>query len=130
MNDDLPEIFEQIPPQPAPPSLRERTLASVERELKRPRKPRWERVLERSVAALLVIGVGLNAGNYYFSNDVLPSPADESRSMFRSRELGDLQIAEAVSKRMALFRQPNRRSGDLHVDIEKLIAELEARPAG
>ncbi len=130
MNDDLPEIFDQIPPRPASPALRARTLGAVETELTKRRKPRWERVLERSVAALLVIGVGLNVGNYYFSNDVLASLADESPAVVRSREPGDLQIAEAMSKRMALLRQPNQRSADWHVDIEKLIAELEARPAG
>ncbi len=130
MHDDLPAPFDKLPPHTAPSELRGRVLGVINTELNRRAKPRWERAFERSVAALLVIGVGLNAGNYYFSTDVLPSPADESRSVVRSRELGDLQIAEAVSKRMALFRQSNRRSADLHADIEKLIAELEARPAG
>lgn len=60
MTDELPEIFDHLKPQPAPPELRPRVLAAVERELIRRKKPRWERALELGVAASLVIGVGWN----------------------------------------------------------------------
>lgn len=63
MNEDLPDFL----PVPSSPStsleLRARVLAAVERELKQRRKPRWERALEWSVAASLLLGVGLNAWN-------------------------------------------------------------------
>jgi len=60
MTDELPEIFDHVNPQPAPPKLRPRVLTAVERELARRKKPVWERALEVGVAASLVIGVGLN----------------------------------------------------------------------
>jgi hypothetical protein len=65
MHDDLPEVFEQLKPPAAPAHLRSRVLAAVNSELAKRRKPRWERVLELSVAALLFIGVGLNAWQAY-----------------------------------------------------------------
>lgn len=60
MTDELPEIFDRLQPQPAPPELRPRVLAAIERELARRKKPRWERALELGVAASLVVGVGWN----------------------------------------------------------------------
>jgi hypothetical protein len=60
MTDELPEIFDRLKPQPAPPELRPRVLAAVERELTRRKKPRWERAFELGVAASLLVGVGLN----------------------------------------------------------------------
>jgi hypothetical protein len=59
MNDDLPEAFRRLTPLAAPSELRGRVLEAVERELNRPKKPRWERVFERSVAASLLIAAGL-----------------------------------------------------------------------
>ena len=60
MTDELPEIFEHVKPPPAPPELRPRVMAAIERELTRRKKPRWERALELSVAACLAVGVGWN----------------------------------------------------------------------
>ena len=60
MMDELPKIFAQCMPRPAPAELRAQTLAAVERELAQRRKPRWERALELAVAASLLLGVGLN----------------------------------------------------------------------
>jgi hypothetical protein len=60
MTDDLPKIFAQCTPQPAPAALRLQTLAAVDGELVRRRTPRWERALELAVAASLVLGIGLN----------------------------------------------------------------------
>jgi hypothetical protein len=60
MTDDLPKIFAECTPQPAPAALRLQTLAAVERQLARRRVPRWERALELAVAASLVLGIGLN----------------------------------------------------------------------
>lgn len=61
MNDELPEPLNRISPPAAPRELRQRTLAAVNRELAIRRKPHWERVLELSVAATFVLGVGLNS---------------------------------------------------------------------
>jgi hypothetical protein len=59
MNDGLPEIFEQLRVPPAPAELRARVLGAVEQELKRKRRPRWERMFELASAACLLIGIGL-----------------------------------------------------------------------
>lgn len=61
MNDELPEPLNRVPSPTVPRGLRERTLAAVNRELAVRRKPRWERVLELSVAAVFVVGLGLNS---------------------------------------------------------------------
>jgi hypothetical protein len=60
MNDELPEVFRDVAPRGAPAELRAKTLAAVGRELSRRRKPRWERIVELSVAASLALGIGLN----------------------------------------------------------------------
>ncbi len=60
MHDELPEPLNRVSLPSAPRELRQRTLAAVNRELAVRRKPRWERVLELSVAATFVLGVGLN----------------------------------------------------------------------
>ncbi len=60
MNDELPDLFGDVAPRPAPAELRSGVLAAVGRELARPRKPRWERMMELAVAASLVLGIGWN----------------------------------------------------------------------
>jgi hypothetical protein len=61
VNDELPKLFEQCLPRPAPADLRARTLTAVDRELNRRRKRPWERVFELTAAAILLVGIGLNA---------------------------------------------------------------------
>ena len=53
MNDELPDLFGDVAPWPAPAELRSGVLTAVGRELARRRKPRWERMFELSVAASL-----------------------------------------------------------------------------
>ena len=60
MNKDLPEPFWQLTPRPAPDELRMRVLDAVAHELARRTRSRWELVLECTVAASFVLGVGLN----------------------------------------------------------------------
>ena len=126
MNDELPEIFEQITPPPAPPALRPRVLAAVEGELAKRRKPRWERVLELSVAASFVLGVGLNAWDF-------------SRGV---RGFGPLWISgksQALSEQIAgheganedLHRMPNRFvPGSFDTQYAKYLADLMRKPSG
>ncbi|MBI3838192.1 MAG: hypothetical protein HY288_09710 [Planctomycetia bacterium] len=59
MNDNVPRMLRKLTPRPAPAALRGQVLDAVERELNRRKKPRWERMFERSVAASLLIAVGL-----------------------------------------------------------------------
>jgi hypothetical protein len=61
MNDELPDLFGDVAPRPAPADLRSGVLAVVGRELAGRRKPRWERLFELSAAASLALGVGLSA---------------------------------------------------------------------
>jgi len=60
VSDELPDIFRQLRPRPAPAALRPRVLDAVERTLARSTKPRWERAFELAAAACLMLGVGLN----------------------------------------------------------------------
>ena len=63
MTDELPAPFNRLAPRAAPPELRGRVLAAVERELagaRAPRSRRWQRAFELSVAACLALGIGLN----------------------------------------------------------------------
>jgi hypothetical protein len=62
MNDDDQELEQRLAcamPRGAPASLRDATLAKVQRELQ---SARWDRRLGRLAATILVVGVGLNAG--------------------------------------------------------------------
>ena len=126
MNDELPEIFEQIPPRPAPPGLRERTLAAVERELKRPRKPRWECVLELSVAASFLLGIGLNA-------ELFVSGARGITTVLANRAIDDQRDMLMADERQEPGRDAELaypRAGSFEEDYARLLARLSESPAG
>ena len=62
MSDDDQELEQRLAcamPRSAPAGLRDATLAQVQREL---RQARWDQRLSRLAAAILIVGVGLNAG--------------------------------------------------------------------
>ena len=117
MNDDLPEIFDQIPPRPVSPALRARTLATVETELAKRRKPRWERVLERSVAALVIIGVGLNAWQFSSPRAAWQAPKPSGPDV-----RWDEQRAAAP--------QIQRLPGPFDAGYAQMLIELSEKPAG
>jgi hypothetical protein len=113
MNDDLPEIFEHVHPRPAPARLRREVLSVVERELSRPRKPRWEQAFELGVAASLALGIGLNAwqwrGDLGWRNQV-----DTPRTDIANRqELVDAvaSITDKATAEMLVDRLVSMRSG-------------------
>src|SRR5665213_2330932 len=72
MNDDLPELSARLTPRSADEALRNRVLDAVAQQLSahsfqqqpeqesKHRRVRWERMCEWSVAAALVLGIGLN----------------------------------------------------------------------
>ncbi len=76
MNDELPELFARLTPRAPDEALRGSVLAAVAQELSlhkpqhkpqqepeqesKKRRVRWERICEWSVAAALVLGIGLN----------------------------------------------------------------------
>jgi hypothetical protein len=125
MHDDLPEIFEQLKPHVAPPELRSRVLASVNSELAKLGKPRWERVLEWSVAASFVLGVGLNV--WQFSESSLFAG-------IRSTNIATEQVAkdqrEGADSDGLTAQRPRRPRGPFDEDYAKLLAELFEKPAG
>jgi hypothetical protein len=59
MNDSITRALAKLTPQPTSTALRDRVFSVLERELRRRRKPRWERYFERSVAATVLIAIGL-----------------------------------------------------------------------
>ncbi len=126
MNDELPEIFEQISPPPAPPALRARVLAAVEGELAKRRKPRWERVLELSVAASFVLGVGLNA-------ELLVSGARGLTTLRANRTIDnqrDTLVADQTQEPGRDVELAYPRAGSFDEDYAKLLARLSEPPAG
>lgn len=121
MNEDLPEFFDQIPPQPAPPALRTRVLAAVEGELSNRRKPRWERVLELSVAASFVLGVGLNA--WEFAHGPLGSSIYEVES-------SDLRERLATMKADSVSTPEQTLPESFEAQYARYLARLTGRPLG
>jgi hypothetical protein len=119
MQDDLPEIFEQLKPPAAPPSLRPRVLATVNSELAKRRKPRWEQVLELSVAALLFLGIGINAWQAYAPT----SPWNSIRAEHQLIVQGDGSAAKAT-------RQERPAHGLLDHHYARLLVELSEKTAG
>lgn len=84
MNDDDQELEQRLAcamPRGAPASLRDTTLAQVQREL---RSARWDRLLGRLAAAILVVGVGLNAA-LALQGDARSTNATKSRMAGSSR---------------------------------------------
>jgi hypothetical protein len=117
MNDDLPEIFDQIKPPAAPSHLRSRVLAAVNGELAKRRKPRWERVLELSVAASFVLGVGLNLSEFL-------SLWQERYRIASKHDLAASQTSENESQDATWVQ------GSLHRQYANLLTELLREPAG
>jgi hypothetical protein len=125
MNDDLPEIFDQVQPPPAPPHLRARTLAAVNGELAKHRKPRWERVLELSVAASFVLGVGLNV--WQFSESSLFGGTRSTSIAAEQLAAGQRDGADSDG---LTAQRPHRPRGPFDERYAKLLAELIEKPAG
>jgi hypothetical protein len=125
MHDDLPEIFEQLKPSGAPAYLRSRVLATVEGELAKRRKPRWERVLELSVAASFLLGVGLNV--WQFSESSLFGGTRSTNFANEQVATGELDGADSEGRTAQRLRRPR---GPFDEDYAKLLAELIEKPAG
>lgn len=127
MTDELPKIFDELVPPPAPPELRLRVLAAVDRELKG-RKPRWERALELTVAASFVLGVGLNAWQFSTAPLGIPAPrgvaAQESTSLIEELALAKQSAGGHQT------RTKRRVPGPFDARYAELLAELVEKAAG
>jgi hypothetical protein len=112
MNEDLPDFLQVPSASPAPPELRVRVLSAVERELTRRRKPRWERVLEWSVAASLALGIGLNVWRW----QVDESPRGVQSDVARQSEGNVIELvgkaADVKSDRVAVRHMRSTWSED------------------
>ncbi len=118
MHEELPESLNRLSPRAAPPELRQRTLASVNRALAVRRKPRWERVLELSVAATFVLGVGLNANLIRSGLGLIVS---------EGKPYGDVRHDPLV----AHDDTPERELPEyLEASYARYLAQLSAKPAG
>jgi hypothetical protein len=135
MNDDLPEIFEHVHPRPAPARLRREVLSAVERELSRPRKPRWEQALELSAVACFLLGVGLTAWQWESEGPwqrlAATEPKAASGAWYADRPaFGDDRLADFVNRRLAARPPRHDAPPPFAADYKKLLAELNERPAG
>src|SRR5262249_12782235 len=117
MNDELPELFANVTPPPAPAGLRRQVLKSVERELARRSKSRWERRFELAAAACLLLGVGLTTWQTLTDSAwqrVVRRPADSpaAGSAFAARHaLGDKKLTDFINRRLASRPpEPNERA--------------------
>jgi hypothetical protein len=130
MQDDLPEIFEQLKPPAAPPSLRPRVLATVNSELAKRRKPRWERVLERAAVMLVAVGVGLNVWQVS-QPDVIAVIREQhaSPAVARRSRMFDRELEQSLEGRMAI-RSTSRDSEATGAAYRRLLAEVAQQPAG
>lgn len=134
MNDELPEIFDEQRPRPAPPALRTRVLAAVERELTRHKKPRWERALEWGVAACLLVGIGWNAWQWEsqtpWQRVAAPASAAGSTRYADRPAFGDERLADFVNKRLAGGRGRHDRAAAFGQAYEKLLQQAAQPSAG
>lgn len=139
MDDELPDIFEQLRPQP-PAELRARVLAGVNRELQRRQKPRWERWLERSVAASFLLGVSLNVWQFRSSVNTPQSrsaaatqnvaTAPKASAARSALGLGDARLDELVSRRVKHLGRTPKPIGAVTTASQRLLGEIAQPPAG
>lgn len=130
MNDDLPEIFDQLKPPAAPPELRSRVLATVNGELANRRKPRWERVLERAAVVLIVVGVGMNVWQVSQPNVITVVREQQApSSVARRSEMLDRELEQSLKGRKAI-RPTSRDPELLNAAYRRLLAEVSKQPAG
>jgi hypothetical protein len=136
MTDQLPEIFAGLTPHSAPPELRSRVLVAVERELARRKKPLWERALELSVAACLVLGVGLNVWQWRADADwqqrVFGSPVQSARSQSHDRTLAasDEDVEQLIRNRLVMLAPRRPVQAPLAEEYERLLKELTESNSG
>ncbi len=136
MTDELPEIFDRLKPQPAPTELRPRVLASVERELARRKKPRWERALELGVAACLALGVGLNvmqwqsSANWHervYGSSIESAGAERHGRAFAS---SDAHVDQLIHDRLVMLGPRRASQTPLSQQYERLLKELTKPGSG
>jgi|GEM_PF-2456439 len=118
MHDELPEPLNRVSRPSAIRELRQRTLSAVNHQLAVRRKPRWERVLELSVAATFVLGVGLNAGLIRSSLGLVVS---------EGHPYGDARQDPLVAQDDTSERQLPE---SLEASYARYLAQLSAKPAG
>jgi len=131
MNDELPEPLSRIQPLAAPRELRQRTLSAVNRELAVHRKPRWERVLELSAAALVFIGIGLNVWQASQPDVIAVIREQQARPAFaRKKDLFDRELEQSLKSRMAIRPTAPRDTEGFSAAYRRLLAEVSNQPAG
>jgi hypothetical protein len=136
MTDELPEIFDQIKPRPAPRELRGGVLAAVERELASRRKPVWERALEIGVAASLVLGIGLNVWQWR-SGASWQQPVDRSSAEFALTRLqtgdvasSDADVDQLIHDRLVMLGPRRELQAPISQQYERLLKELTKPGSG
>lgn len=131
MNDELPEPLNRISRPSAPGALRQRTLAAITHELTVRRKPRWERVLELSAAALIVIGIGLNVWQASQPDVIAVIREQQARPAFaRKKDLFDRELEQSLKSRMAIRPTAPRDPEGFSAAYRRLLAEVSNQPAG
>lgn len=131
MHDELPEPLNRISLSVAPCGLRERTLSAVNSELAVRRKPRWERVLELSTAALVVIGIGLNVWQASQPDVIAVIREQQARPAFaRKQDQFDRDLDQSLKSRMAIRPTAPRDTEGFSAAYRRLLAEVSKQPAG
>ncbi len=138
MNDNVPRMLRKLTPRPAPAELRGAVLGAVDRELNRRNKPRWERMFERSVAACLIIAVGLACWRMraedawqarVYGPPAVPSAIAEVAKAVAS--VTDEQTGRWVQERLsaALSSRPDNTAARRD-EIQRILDELHILPPG
>jgi hypothetical protein len=118
----------------APEELRAVVLGGVEKEL---RAARWDRLLARAAAAMLFVGVGLNAATTWYSgrtrlNATAGGPARDSlvRTTVIVAEATDAPTARKYARQVAAVRGRQLSDEDaaaIDAAVEQAIATTMAR---
>ncbi|MEX0641646.1 MAG: hypothetical protein WD468_03045 [Pirellulales bacterium] len=135
MTDELPEMFDRVTP-PAPPALRPRVLAAVDRELAPRGKPVWERAMEIGVAACLVFGIGLNVWQWQSGTDwqqrVNRTSVELAATGGHAGDVAssDAQVDQLIRDRLAMLAPPPEPQAPLLKQYEQLLKELTDHGSG
>jgi hypothetical protein len=137
MKDSVPRMLRKLTPCPAPAELRGQVLDAVERELNRRKKPRWERMFERSVAASLLIAVGLacwrtRADEQWqarvFGPPAVPSAIAEVAKAVAS--VTDEQTGRWFQERLSDAVSSNREPAKQRIEeFQRILDELHSLPS-